>query len=58
VSVGDSAPPWKGAQQPPPFGPRTVAHLSNCWALVADWQTDRQTTLHRPHLRTKYCDAV
>ena len=40
VLDSNSAPPWKGAQQPPLFGPlcsgmvALVAHLSNCCALV------------------------
>jgi len=44
VLHGDSAPPRKGAQQLPHLSPphftthvycgQTVAHLSNCWALV------------------------
>jgi len=41
VLDGDPAPPQKGAQQPPPqfsavcaYCGQTVAHLSNCWALV------------------------
>jgi len=37
VLDGDPAPPRKRAQLPPLFGPLwsgTVAHLSNCWALV------------------------
>jgi len=41
VKWGDPAPPWKGAQQPPLFGPfyrgETVAHLNYGWALVNNW---------------------
>jgi len=37
--MGTQLPPWNGAQQPPHFSVhvycgQTVAHLSNCWAVV------------------------